>query len=97
MATNDGMNGLLDPDEVREVLADSFYGRSQRPVRRRRAKKLSADHYKVICISLYNEDLAALDAKVETLKGAGHRKMSRSALIRYALDQVDLNSLPRSI
>jgi len=97
MATNDGMNSLLDPDEVRDVLADSFYARPERrPARRRRVKKTNADHYKVICISLYNEDLAALDAKVETLKQEGHRKMSRSALIRYALDHVDLERLPRS-
>jgi len=52
--------------------------------------------YEVICISLYREDLAELDEKVRALKARGHRKMSRSALIRYALAQVDTNSLPRS-
>jgi len=98
MANNEGMNALLDPDEVRSVLADGFYGgpeRRPRPRRRARAKS-TADHYKVICISLYNEDLARLDEKVEQLKGAGHRKMSRSALIRFALDNVDLEALPKS-
>ncbi|MCA9583551.1 MAG: hypothetical protein KC416_17250, partial [Myxococcales bacterium] len=35
--------------------------------------------YKVICISLYKEDLARLDTKVASLKGSGHRKMNRSA------------------
>lgn len=63
--------------------------------KRRRAKPADVD-YQVICISLYDEDLAALDAKVQTLKSAGHRKMSRSALIRFALDQVDLSKLPKS-
>lgn len=66
-----------------------------RRAKRRRAKPAEVD-YQVICISLYDEDLAALDAKVQTLKSAGHRKMSRSALIRFALDQVDLSKLPKS-
>ncbi|NOY93580.1 MAG: hypothetical protein GXP55_20540 [Deltaproteobacteria bacterium] len=99
MTTNEGMNGLLDADEVRSVLADEFYGASERrprPRRRLRTKPASAEHYKVICISLYNEDLARLDDKVEQLKASGHRKMSRSALIRFALDQVDLAALPKS-
>lgn len=96
MATNEGMDALLDGDEVREVLAESFYGGRprRRPARPRRKPK--ADHYKVICISLYNEDLAALDAKVDALKERGHRKMSRSALIRFALEHVDLDALPPS-
>jgi hypothetical protein len=50
--------------------------------------------YEVICILLYPEDLARLDAKVRTLKRRGHRKMSRSALIRYALDNVNIDALP---
>jgi hypothetical protein len=66
-----------------------------RRAKRRRAKPADVD-YQVICISLYDADLAALDAKVQTLKSAGHRKMSRSALIRFALDQVDLSKLPKS-
>ena len=52
--------------------------------------------YEVICISMYREDLRALDDKVRDLKLNGHRKMSRSALIRYALAHVDTTSLPRS-
>ena len=45
---------------------------------------------------MYKEDLARLDEKVRALKDSGHRKMSRSALIRFALDQVDLTKLPKS-
>ncbi|MDH5493464.1 MAG: hypothetical protein OEY14_16035 [Myxococcales bacterium] len=63
---------------------------------RRRAKAEKPDHYRVICISIYEEDLGRLDEKVKELKAQGHRKMSRSALIRYALDHVDLRELPRS-
>lgn len=88
---------LFDGEEVREVLSETFYRVEPDPApRRKRAKALKPEHYEVICISLYKEDLARLDAKVQALKEAGHRKMSRSALIRYALDTVDLEALPRS-
>jgi hypothetical protein len=96
----DAVRDIFDADEVREVLSETFYrepaSSAREPKRRARAKALKPDHYEVICISLYNEDLARLDAKVQRLKEQGHRKMSRSALIRYALDTVDLDALPKS-
>ncbi len=61
----------------------------------KKAKK-KPDHYDVICISLYKEDLAQLDEMVAKLKKRGHRKISRSALIRFALDQVDIRDFPRA-
>lgn len=48
--------------------------------------------YKVICISLYLEDLKSLDAKVETMKARGLNQANRSALIRFAVDSLDLDS-----
>ena len=89
-------DGIFGEDEVREVLRESFYSEAPKPLETRPKKKTKArgrknkkpDHYDVICISLYKEDLARLDAKV--------RKMNRSALIRFALDTADLDALPRS-
>jgi hypothetical protein len=91
------MKDVFDRDEVKDVLRSDFYRAKplSRP-RKAKANKPKPDHYEVICISLYNEDLARLDAKVAELKKRGHRKMSRSALIRFALDTVDLDGLPRS-
>lgn len=54
-------------------------------------------HYKVICISMYTKDLKQLDDMVDTLKAKGMTKANRSALIRYALAQVDLDEVPRGI
>jgi hypothetical protein len=91
-----GVGEILDEDEVSAVLRDSFYG-AQSPKRSRaRAKNGKPDHYDVICISLYTEDLERLDKMVAKLKKLGHRKASRSALIRFALDQVDIESFPRA-
>ena len=91
----DGVHALFDRDEVREVLDETFYRPAPPKPSRKRRKKAKPTHYEVICISLYTEDLARLDEKVQQLKDSGHRKMSRSALIRYALDTVDLDGLPR--
>ena len=91
------MKEVFDRREVDEVLRETFYDeRSSRPKVAKRKPKAKPDHYEVICISLYKEDLARLDEKVAQLKALGHRKMSRSALIRFALDTVALNDLPRS-
>ncbi|GAB5541842.1 MAG: hypothetical protein RLO52_14390 [Sandaracinaceae bacterium] len=94
---------VLDGDEVREVLSGTFYRdaaapsvvKAPRTRSRKKKEEEKPDHYQVICISLYTEDLERLDQKVKLLKDSGHRKMSRSALIRYALDTADLDGLPR--
>jgi hypothetical protein len=54
-------------------------------------------HYKVICISMYTEDLARLDEMVSTLKARGLTKANRSALIRYALGAVDVDTVPKGL
>ena len=92
-----GVNGVFEEDEVSAVLRDTFYGGNgaKRKGRKKKAQK-KPDHYDVICISLYKEDLAQLDDMVAKLKKRGHRKISRSALIRFALDQVDIRDFPRA-
>lgn len=54
-------------------------------------------HYKVICISMYTDDLKRLDGMVENLKARGLTKANRSALIRYALSGVDLDRVPKGL
>ncbi|MFT5356210.1 MAG: hypothetical protein ACI9KE_003433 [Polyangiales bacterium] len=103
MNSDNTFDGIFGEDEVREVLRETFYSEApkalveSKPKKKARSRKnKKPDHYNVICISLYKEDLARLDAKVAKLKESGHRKMNRSALIRFALDTADLNALPRS-
>jgi hypothetical protein len=59
------------------------------------AKKEKPTHYKVVCISLYNEDIAHLESLVAELKRRGHTKANKSQLIRAALAQVDLGKIPK--
>ena len=101
MAARDEEDGLgaarvLDADEVQGVLSGAFY--SPEPARPRRQEPApKPSHYKVICISLYTRDLERLDGLVDKLKARGLTKANRSALIRAALDQVDLEKVPRGM
>ncbi len=111
MAARDDGAGLgsarvLDGDEVQGVLSGAFYSplevsdearvtprvglKSSRPAEK-------PTHYKVICISMYTRDLERLDSLVDELKGRGLTKANRSALIRAALEQVDLDKVPRGL
>ena len=92
---------VLDGEDVDGVLRNSFYvPSSSSSSSSRRDKAPSGDkptHYKVICISMYTDDLERLDAMVEKLKERGLTKANRSALIRYALGQVKLDDVPKGL
>jgi hypothetical protein len=46
---------------------------------------------------MYTKDLTRLDDMVDALKKRGITKANRSALIRVALEQLDLERVPRGI
>jgi hypothetical protein len=97
-----GAARVLDADEVQGVLSGAFYSPdSPRPGRKPSARggapASKPAHYKVICISLYTRDLDRLDELVDELKARGITKANRSALIRVALDQIDLDKVPRGM
>jgi hypothetical protein len=88
---------VLQTEDVDGVLRGSFYV----PTSERREKSAprtdKPTHYKVICISMYTDDLERLDEMVETLKARGLTKANRSALIRYALSNVKLDEVPKGL
>ena len=63
-----------------------------RTVRRQPTKP---SHYKIVSISLYNEDIDHLENMVRELKRRGHYKANKSQLIRYALANLELDAIPR--
>ena len=107
MAELDRRNALRsglgeDPLTADGLLEQAFYRPSvdpgpllPTPRARRPSDKPKPTHYKVVSISLYTEDIEKLEAMVEELKRRGHTKANKSQLIRYALDTVDLDELPR--
>jgi len=83
---------VLHADEDRR--SGAFYPTPVRDQEKRDEKPL---HYKVICISMYTDDLKRLDTMVEALKARGMTKANRSALIRYALSNVELDQVPKGL
>jgi hypothetical protein len=93
---------LLDRDEVDGVLSARFFtpdeaAKAAPAPASTPAPSSKPTHYKVICISMYNEDLGRLDEMVATLKARGYTKANRSALIRHALTELDLDQVPRGM
>ncbi|MFO0555564.1 MAG: hypothetical protein U0271_44715 [Polyangiaceae bacterium] len=91
-----GGMAVLDREEVEGVLSGAFYT-AGKPRPKAGARDEKPAHYKVICISMYTDDLRKLDDMVDELKARGLTKASRSALIRHALSSVELDKVPRGI
>lgn len=102
--TRQSVERVLD-DDVAEVLRETFFApdvpieeSTGRPgPARAGVAKARPEHYKVICISLYNEDLDRLDEAVKELKRRGYTKASRSSVLRAAMLQLDLGRVPRGV
>jgi len=88
---------VLQGDDVEQILSQCFFYDSERPAGASAVRSSRPEHYKVICISLYKEDLTRLDEMVGLLKSRGLTKASRSALIRFALSKVDLDGVPKGL
>ena len=81
--------------ESERILRDEYYGTSSHePEPKAKTAKPRPTHYKVVCISLYTQDIENLESKVKELKRRGYTKANKSQLIRQALRQLDLDSLP---
>ena len=88
--------------ETDDILRKEYYGQTETalatsdpaPRRRKKNNKPKPTHYKVVCISLYTRDIQNLEDKVAELKRRGHTKANKSQLIRYALNQLDIDKLP---
>lgn len=52
--------------------------------------KPKPEHYKVVCISMYTDDLTRLDEMVIELKKRGFSRANRSSVLRLAVEQLDL-------
>jgi len=87
----------LKTDDVDQILSDCFFSEREFEQAETANRESKPEHYKIICISLYNEDLVRLDEMVASLKKRGLTKASRSALIRHALANVNLDLVPRGL
>jgi hypothetical protein len=52
--------------------------------------------FRRVNISLFPEDIELLNEMVRTLRKRGYRRVSKSQIIRYALQTADLEKMPQS-
>lgn len=82
----------LEHDPLSGILEEQFYRPLPRPAKPRPPKP---SHYRIVCISLYNRDIERLEELVAELRRRGFSKANKSQLIRFALDTVDLDRMPK--
>jgi hypothetical protein len=89
---------MENPLEGEQLLLDALFGggpKRPRAVGREAAPK--PQHYKIVSISLYTEDIERLEEMVQELKRRGHYKANKSQLIRHALAQLNLDTVPKEL
>jgi hypothetical protein len=90
-----GDNPLEDP------LAEHFYRPAPAAKPRRSGAKrqplAAGKSWRLVTFSFYEDDVKRLDALLAEAKKRGHRKVSRSQIVRLALRYVDLAKLPEVI
>lgn len=82
-----------NPLAEEDILAQLYRANTKTPPV---APKARPEHYKVICISLYSEDISKLNKFVAELKRRGHTKANKSQVIRAALNQFNPDLVPNS-
>lgn len=91
-----------DPLAGADPLVEHFYKRAEpspppRPKRARakgRQPLKEGRTWRLVSFSFYEEDVARLDALLLEARKRGHKRVSRSQIVRLALRQVDLADLP---
>ena len=58
-------------------------------------KEKNPDHYKVVTFSLYSEDIQLLEELVTKLRLLGNTRANKSMVVRAALQQLDVNKMPK--
>jgi hypothetical protein len=95
----------LGRDPILETLyAPSMPERDAKPRGRPRGKRTKdrkplpeGQTYRLVTFSFYEDDVARLDALLDDARKRGHRKVSRSQIVRLALRQVKLDKMPEMI
>jgi len=87
-----------NPLEGEQLLLDALFGGSpaapRRPQAVERTPAPKPQHYKIMSISMYTDDIERLEEMVRELKRRGHYKANKSQLIRHALSRVNLDEVP---
>lgn len=84
----------LGDDPLDDPLAQHFYQRPRRARAKGRQPLKEGRTFRLVTFSFYEEDVARLDALLADARKLGHKRVSRSQIVRLALRQVDVADLP---
>ena len=90
-----GTNPLAD-----DALTETFYAAPKKkapPKPRGRQPLKNGRTFRLVTFSVYEDDVARLDKLLAEARKLGHRRVSRSQIVRLALRQVDLSQLPDEV
>jgi hypothetical protein len=97
---DDVLGGIQSPEAI---MRKHFYhkseeaGEPEEPERQPQPAEEEEDAgFRRVNISLFPEDIELLNGMVRTLRKRGYRRVSKSQIIRYALQTVDLEKMPQS-
>ena len=97
---DDVLGGMQSPEAI---MRKHFYRKSEEgvqpeePERQLQPAEEEEDlGFRRVNISLFPEDIELLNGMVRTLRKRGYRRVSKSQIIRYALQTVDLEKMPQS-
>ena len=88
-------SGLVETLYSRRAGSPAMIPRRLRRKKRLKKRGRRPSHYKLVCISLYNHDIEKLEQHVQILKQRGHTKANKSQIIRFAIDKVAVEKMPR--
>ena len=99
-----GEDPLGKEEMARDPLVEHFYQKAapdkDKPKRARangRQPLKDGRTFRLVTFSFYEDDVARLDALLEVAKQHGHKRVSRSQIVRLALRQVDVKDLPEVV
>ena len=91
------LGSIVDSDP----LVQHFYKRPTESPKRQRPKGRQplkdGRTWRLVTFSFYEDDVARLDALLVAAKKKGHKRVSRSQIVRLALRNVDLTNLPEIV
>jgi hypothetical protein len=97
---DDVLGGIQSPEAI---MRKHFYRKSEEEVEPEESEQQPQPTEEVedvgfrrVNISLFPEDIELLNGMVRTLRKRGFRRVSKSQIIRYALQTVDLEKMPQS-
>ena len=98
-ALGDDVLGEIQPPDA--IMRKHFYRKSEEASEPESQLSPPEDEeedvgFRRVNISLFPDDIELLNKMVRTLRKRGYRRVSKSQIIRYALQTVDLEKMPQS-